>query len=304
MRSSSSLLLLVSVAMLCSSACLAQSSVPSTTVKLWEHGIPGSELNEDGDVPELIIHQVSSSQPTAGVVILPGGGYGGHAIGHEGHEFAAWFDSLGISSAICTYRMRGKGNEGKGYGHPAPMIDAQRAIQTLRSRAKELNLDPNRIGVIGFSAGGHLASTVSTQFVAADPDAADPVLHVSSRPDFSILCYPVIAFGKPFTHRGSQVNLLGNDADAALVESLSNETRVSDQTPPTFLFHTAEDKAVPVQNSLVYYQACVEHGVDAEMHLFNAGRHGLGLAASEPGASLWPGLCHQWLIRHSMATAQ
>lgn len=304
MRSCVFPLLFVSVSFFCSPVCMAQSSLSSTTVKLWEQGIPGSELKDDGDVPELIIHQVSSDQPTAGVVILPGGGYGGHAIGHEGHAFAEWFDSMGISSAICTYRLRGKGNEGKGYGHPAPMIDAQRAIQTLRSRAEELNIDPNRIGVIGFSAGGHLASTVSTQFAAADPNAADPVLRVSSRPDFCILCYPVIAFGKPFGHRGSQINLLGEDADAELVESLSNETRVSEQTPPTFLFHTAKDLAVPVQNSLVYYQACVDHGVDIEMHLFNDGQHGVGLAASTPGASLWPGLCQQWLIRHSMQAAQ
>lgn len=286
------------------SSCSAQSSVSSNTVKLWESGIPGSDLSGNGDVPELIIHQVTSDQPTAGVVILPGGGYGGHAIDHEGHAFAQWFDSMGISSAICTYRMRGKGNQGKGYGHPAPMIDAQRAIQTLRSRAKELNLDPDRIGVIGFSAGGHLASTVSTQFSEADPNAADPILRVSSRPDFCILCYPVIALGKPFTHRGSQNNLLGPDADAELVQSLSNETRVSNQTPPTFLFHTAADKTVPVQNSLVYYEACVSHGVDVEMHLFNNGHHGLGLAASTPGASQWPGLCQQWLIRHSMAAAK
>ena len=283
--------------------CSAQSSGSTTTVKLWQDGIPGSDLKQDGDTPELIIHQVVSDQPTAGVVILPGGGYGHHAIGHEGHAFAEWFDSMGISSAICTYRMRGKGNEGQGYGHPAPMIDAQRAIQTLRSRAQELNLDPNRIGVIGFSAGGHLASTVATQFAQADPNATDPVLRVSSRPDFCILCYPVIALGKPFTHQGSQKNLLGADAGADLVKSLSNETRVSEQTPPTFLFHTAADKAVPVQNSLVYYEACVAHGVDVEMHLFNDGRHGLGLAASTPGASQWADLCQQWLIRHAMTTA-
>ncbi len=299
MRSCVSVFLLSCLGLLCSSSCVGQ-SVSSTTVKLWEEGIPGSDLNGEGDVPKLIIHQVTSDQPTAGVVILPGGGYGHHAIDHEGHAFAEWFDSMGVSSAICTYRMRGKGNEGKGYGHPAPMMDAQRAIQTLRSRAKELNLDPNRIGVIGFSAGGHLASTVSTQFAPANPTSTDPVLRVSSRPDFSILCYPVIALGKPYTHLGSQNNLLGKDADAELVQSLSNETRVSEQTPPTFLFHTAADKGVPVQNSLVYYEACVEHGVDVEMHLFNKGRHGLGLAQSTPGASSWPGLCRQWLTRHSM----
>ncbi len=303
MRWCVSLLMYSSLCLLCTTTCVGQSA-STTTVKLWEDGVPGVDLAGDGDVPELIIRQVKSDRPTAGVVILPGGGYGHHAIDHEGHAFAEWFDSMGISSAICTYRMRGKGNEGKGYGHPAPMMDAQRAIQTLRSQAKKLNLDPNRIGVIGFSAGGHLASTVATQFAEAEPNAVDPVQRVSSRPDFCILCYPVIALGKPFTHQGSQNNLLGKDASAALIESLSNETRVSERTPPTFLFHTAADKAVPVQNSLVYYEACVEHGVDVEMHLFNDGRHGLGLASSTPGASQWPGLCQQWLTRHSMATAK
>ncbi|MCA9141032.1 MAG: alpha/beta hydrolase, partial [Planctomycetales bacterium] len=132
------------------------------TQPLWPDLPPGSTERGEGDVPQLIITKVDSESPTAGVVILPGGGYGGHAMDHEGHQFAEWFKSLGVTSAICTYRLRGKGNAGNGYGHPAPMQDAQRAIQTLRARAKELNLDPNRIGIIGFSAGGHLCSTVST----------------------------------------------------------------------------------------------------------------------------------------------
>ncbi len=267
---------------------------------LWPDGAPGVTANADGDVPQLMITQVKSSTPTAAVVILPGGGYGGHAIGHEGYEFAEWFHSLGISSAICTYRMRGKGNNGQGYGHPAPMMDAQRAIQTLRSRAKELNIDPHRIGVIGFSAGGHLCSTVSTKFVDPDPNSQDPVMRVSSRPDFSILCYPVIGFDKPYTHRGSQRNLLGENPDPELVASLSNETQVSEQTPPTFLFHTQEDKAVPVENSVHYYLACKQNGVPAEMHIFAKGRHGVGLAKDLEGANQWPKLCAAWLTRLGM----
>ena len=247
-----------------------------------------------------MITQVKSDKPTAGVVILPGGGYGGHAIGHEGYDFAEWFSELGMTSAICTYRMRGKGNDGKGYGHPAPMMDAQRAIQTLRARATELNIDPNRIGVIGFSAGGHLCSTVSTKFVDAKPSSDDPIARVSSRPDFSILCYPVIGLGKPYTHKGSQRNLLGADASAELIASLSNEEQVSEKTPPTFLFHTEADKVVPVENSLQYYAACKKNGVAAEMHIFPDGGHGLGLAKGQPGARQWPQLCKAWLSQIGM----
>ena len=252
-------------------------------------------MSGEGDIPQLMITRVESDSPTAGVVILPGGGYHGHAIGHEGYEFAEWFHSLGITSAICTYRLRGKGNNGKGYGHPAPMQDAQRAIQTLRARAKELNIDPSRIGIIGFSAGGHLCSTVSTKFADGDPESDDPIQRVSSRPDFSILCYPVIAFDKPYTHKGSQRNLLGSNPDPDLVASLSNETQVTNDTPPTFIFHTQADKVVPVENALYYYLACKQNGVPAEMHIFPEGRHGVGLAKNVDGASRWPELCKNWL---------
>ena len=270
------------------------------TMELWQGGVPGVTLKADGDVPKLILRKVKSDQPTAGVVILPGGGYGGHAIGHEGHDFADWFESMGVTSVICTYRLRGKGNAGKGYGHPVPMQDAQRAIQTMRANAKQWNLDPNRIGVIGFSAGGHLCSTVSTQFNEGEPASVDPIARVSSRPDFSILCYPVIGFDKPYTHLGSQRNLLGANPDPKLVASLSNESRVTSKTPPTFLFHTAEDKPVPVQNSVQYYLSCIQHNVPVEMHLFPEGRHGLGLATQQAGANQWPALCKDWLKRRGI----
>ena len=267
----------------------------SLIVPLWPNLPPGTTHRGPGDQPQLIVTQAESKSPTAGIVILPGGGYGGHAMGHEGQDIAQWMKSMGISSVICDYRLRGKGNAGKGYGHPSPMLDAQRAIQTMRARAQEWNLDPQRIGVIGFSAGGHLCSTVSTHFAEPDPDSEDPIQRVSSRPDFSILCYPVIALGKPHTHKGSQRNLLGDHASDELIKELSNELQVSDRTPPTFLFHTGEDTAVPVQNSLDYYQACVRHGVPAELHVFPKGRHGLGLAAKQDGASQWPDLCKNWL---------
>ncbi len=277
---------------------LADASAGSPVSKqqpLWPDGAPGAGGESEGDVPQLFLTLVESDRPTAAIVILPGGGYGGHAMDHEGQQFAEWFASLGISSAICNYRLRGKGNDGKGYGHPYPMIDAQRAIQTLRAKADEWNIDPSRVGVIGFSAGGHLCSTVSTHFAQIDESSSDPIARVSSRPDFAILAYPVIGFDKPYTHRGSQRNLLGENPDSKLVQSLSNEQQVSDRTPPTFLFHTVEDRAVPVENSIEYFKACRKHGVPAEMHLFPKGRHGLGLAKSEPGASQWPDLCEQWL---------
>ncbi len=289
----------------CSAPTRGEAPIRMTEV-LWPDGAPGAPKQgggQVGDVPDLILTRAKSEQPTAAVVILPGGGYHTHAIDHEGFQFADWFQSIGITSAICTYRHRGKGNDGKGYGHPYPMLDAQRAIQTLRSRSKEWNIDPDRIGVIGFSAGGHLCSTVSTHFAAEDSKATDPVARVSSRPDFAILCYPVIVFDQAFTHRGSQRNLLGDDPDPGLIESLSNERQVSDQTPPTFLFHTAKDKAVPAENSLLYYSACLKNGVEAELHVFPEGAHGLGLAKSQPGAAQWPALCHDWLKRLGMTPA-
>ena len=274
--------------------------VKPTPEPLWPNGAPGVTTHGEGDSPQLFVTKVNSDKPTAAVVILPGGGYHGHAIGHEGYDFAEWFHSMGVTSAICTYRLRGKGNDGKGYGHPAPMADAHRAIQTLRARAKELNVDPNRVGVIGFSAGGHLCSTVSTKFADGDATSNDPIERVSSRPNFAILCYPVIGFDKPWTHYGSQHNLLGKDADPKLVASLSNESQVSELTPPTFIFHTEADKAVPVENALQYYEACKKHGVAAEMHVFAKGRHGLGLAKGHEGASQWPDLCKAWLQRLGM----
>ena len=299
MKKISAILLFLSISLACISSVAADEDTDQdagrTRQPLWPGMPPGATVQGEGDVPELIITLVDSNAPTAAIVILPGGGYNGHAIGHEGYQIADWFKGMGISSAICTYRLRGKGNHGKGYGHPIPLQDAQRAIQTLRSNATNWKIDPERIGVIGFSAGGHLCSTVSTRFAEPDPDSADPIARVSSRPDFSILCYPVIAFGQPHTHLGSQRNLIGADADEATIRDVSGETHVGEETPPSFLFHTGADRVVPPQNSLDYYRALVQHKVPSELHIFPKGRHGLGLAKGHPGASAWPGLCEQWL---------
>lgn len=266
-------------------------SAEPTTELLWPAGAPGAKGNGPADKPTLTIYLPEPAKATGtAVVICPGGGYGFVAIDHEGHQIARWFNSLGVAGFILDYRHRNKG-----YGHPAPLQDAQRAVRTVRARADQWKIDPSRIGIMGFSAGGHLASTAGTHFDKGNPDAADPIERASCRPDFMILCYPVIAFGEPYTHRGSQQNLLGKDADPKLVESLSNEKQVTSETPPTFLFHTDEDTGVPPENSIQFYLALRRAKVPAELHVFQVGRHGLGLAAETPGTCLWPACCEAWL---------
>ncbi len=236
--------------------------------------------------------------PRSAIVICPGGGYGNLAIDHEGHQIAEWLNGHGMACFILEYRHRRRG-----YGHPAPLLDVQRAIRLVRSNRKRWGIDPERVGVIGFSAGGHLASTVSTHFDSGNPQAADPIDRESCRPDFAILCYPVISLIESFTHRGSRRNLLGSDPDSKLVESLSNERQVTPQTPPTFLWHTQEDRGVLVENSVAYFSALNKHRVAAELHVFQRGRHGLGLAKGTTGAEQWPRLCQAWLSEQGVLPA-
>ena len=272
------------------SASLVSADEPKREL-LWPNGAPDAKGDTPNDKPTLTICLPPKDKATkAAVVVCPGGGYGGLAVDHEGKQIAEWFNNMGIAAFILEYRHRGRG-----YGHPAPLQDAQRAIRTVRARAAEFGIDPSKIGIMGFSAGGHLASSAGTHFDAGKADAADPIQRVSCRPDFMILCYPVIAFDAPFTHRGSQYNLLGKDAPAELVESMSSEKQVTDQTPPTFLFHTDEDRGVPVENSIVFFLALRKHKVPAEMHVFRKGSHGRGLARNVPGTSLWPEACQEWL---------
>jgi acetyl esterase/lipase len=272
---------------------LAAAAEPKTEL-LWPDGAPGAKGTEAKDKPTLIIYLPEKKQDQqaggVGIVICPGGGYGHLAMDHEGHQIAQWLNEHGIAGFICDYRHRNKG-----YGHPAPLDDAQRAIRTVRARAKEFDVDPGKIGIIGFSAGGHLCSTAVTHFDNGDSSAKDAVMRVSSRPDFGILCYPVIAFDQPFTHRGSQRNLLGEGAATELTKSLSNELQVTEQTPPCFLWHTEEDKGVPAENSVVFYQAMLAHKVPGELHVYEKGKHGLGLAKTTPGTSAWPDACLAWL---------
>ncbi|MBN2451295.1 MAG: alpha/beta hydrolase [Lentisphaeria bacterium] len=272
-----------------SMAC-ATAATPTTEL-LWPSGAPGATGDEPKDKPTLTYFLPAPEQATGtAIVICPGGGYHGLATGHEGRDIGAWLNSFGVAGVMLEYRMRGKG-----YGHPAPLQDAQRAIRTLRARGAELGIAPDRIGILGFSAGGHLASTAGTHFDPGDPRAEDPIERVSCRPDFLVLCYAVIAFGEPFTHYGSQWNLIGKDAPPELVRSLSNEKQVTAQTPPTFLFHTDEDRGVPAENSTAFYQALRRVKVPAELHIYRKGGHGLGLAITVPGTCGWPAACRAWL---------
>jgi acetyl esterase/lipase len=270
--------------------CLQCHAAEPTTIELWKNGAPGTPPTKPKDEPVLYLTRPAANATTTAVIVLPGGGYGGLAISYEGHDVADWFDSFGVTAFVLKYRMHGTGHL-----YPVPMMDGQRAIRTVRARAAEWGIDPTRIGVLGFSAGGHLASMLGTHFDNGNPASADPIERVSSRPDFLILCYPVISLEAPTTHRGSLENLLGKMPDPKLVHNLSNETQVTPQTPPTFIFQTSEDKSVPAENAVAFYLALHKAGVPAEMHIFQSGKHGVGLAQTIPGSNKWPELCHEWL---------
>ncbi len=258
---------------------------------LWPDGAPGAKADGHNDQPAITIYRApADTNIGTAVVICPGGGYGHLAMGHEGTDIAKWFNAMGVTAFVLEYRMS-KG----GYRHPIPLHDAQRAIRTVRSRANELHIAPDRIGIIGFSAGGHLASTAGTHFDSGDASAADQIDRLGCRPDFMILCYPVIAFGESFTHKGSQRNLIGKDASPELIESLSNEKQVTQETPPTFLFHTDADSGVQSENSVAFYLALRKAKVPAELHIFEKGRHGVGLARNIPATRQWPTACKNWL---------
>lgn len=254
---------------------------------LWPNGAPGALGMADEDKPSIAPYLAKSPNGTA-VVVCPGGGYGALAMDHEGVQVAKWLNSLGISAFVLKYRL------GPKYRHPTMIDDAQRAIRTVRTRAASLHVQEDRIGIWGFSAGGHLASTAATHCDAGDPSAADPIDRAGSRPDFAILSYPVISLGE-FAHVGSRNNLLGKNPDPKLVEDLSNDRRVTPQTPPTFLFHTTADAAVPVENSVRFYLALRKAGVPAELHIFQNGPHGVGLAPTDATLSAWPVLLANWL---------
>lgn len=260
------------------------------TILLWPGGAPGAVGTEEADRPSLTVHLPPAQRAAAtGIVVCPGGGYAKLAMEHEGRQVAEWLNSLGVAAFVLKYRL------GPRYRHPAPLQDAQRALRIVRSRAAEFGVAPDRIGVWGFSAGGHLAATLATHFDDGDPAAADPVERAGCRPDFLILAYPVISFTTEYRHEGSRRNLLGEDPDPALLESLSLEKQVRPGTPPAFLFHTDEDKSVPPENSVLFYLALRKAGVPAELHVYERGRHGVGLAPGHPVLSSWPARLADWL---------
>ncbi len=255
-------------------------------VPLWPDGTPGLATAEPQEVPQLTPYLVTSDQPRGAVIVCPGGGYARRAP-HEGQPIAEMVNSHGIHGFVCDYRVAP-------YKHPWPLTDGLRAVRWVRHHATELNILPDKIAILGFSAGGHLAASVSTHWDLGRADAPDPIDRLSSRPDASILCYAVISFGA-FGHTGSMQNLLGKDPDPELRDMLSNELQVNETTPPAFLWHTAEDPGVPVRNSLAYADALAQHKVRFELHVYPDGRHGLGLAPELPHVATWAKLCGEWL---------
>jgi acetyl esterase/lipase len=268
----------------------------SQEIVLWEGGAPDALGKADTDIPTLTAYRAPRAANGTAVVIAPGGGYQNLAMEHEGRQFAYWFNAMGVTAFVLKYRL------GPRYHHPIELGDAQRAIRTVRARAAEFGIVADRIGMMGFSAGGHLTSTAGTHFDNGKVDASDPIERVSSRPDFLILGYPVISFDAAITHAGSLRNLLGEKPDPKLVEDLSNDLRVTPQTPPTFIFHTTNDTAVPVENSVRFYLALRKAKVPVEMHLFENGPHGVGMALNDPALSQWPQLLMTWLRSRGLLT--
>jgi acetyl esterase/lipase len=279
----------------------------SKVIDLWNKKIPGSIHNStyhetvdsmDNWIkkkfvtdPKLHVYPAPAEKATGiAVIICPGGAYWGLAIAHEGEDVAKWLNSLGITAFILHYRLPSDAimvNKSVG-----PLQDAQKAIRMIRQHAKEWKIDPARIGIMGFSAGGHLASTLSTHYNEKVYESAE---QISARPDFSLLIYPVISMAEGITHAGSRANLLGENPPPDRVRHFSNEEQVDEQTPPTFLVHSIDDVVVPVQNSVDYALALQKHHVPCELHVYQSGGHGYGLGRSGNTESSWPDACRKWL---------
>lgn len=281
--------LIPALLLLIATTAMAQTVGPEPT-PLWPDGAPGAMGKDESDTPTLRVYLPPKETATgAGVVVCPGGGYGILAMDHEGTQVAKWFNRIGVAGFVLRYRHAPK------YRHPTPLEDAQRAVRFVRANAEKFGVARNRVGVMGFSAGGHLASTAATHFDRGKPAANDSIDRESCRPDFAILCYPVISMTEPFGHGGSKKNLLGDNPDPQLAELLSNEKQVTAETPPTFLFHTGEDTGVPVANALAFYSACVKHKVPAELHVYQFGPHGVGLAPADPATHGWKDRLADWM---------
>lgn len=289
---------LLAVFMLAAVPALAQGGQPlppmpiqdGQTIPLWSGAAPGAQGTADADVPAITVFLPRTmTAGTPAMIVCPGGGYGSLAANHEGRQVANFLNSLGMAAFVLRYRL------GPKYHHPVQLGDAQRAIRTVRAKSADWRIDPSRIGIMGFSAGGHLAMTASTIFDGGAADAADPIDRAGSRPDFTVLGYPVISMTAAWTHQGSKRNLLGDPPDADLAAKLSGEKAVTKETPPTFIFQTNQDTAVPAENAVHYYLALRQNGVAAEMHVFERGPHGVGLANNDPALSMWSTLLANWL---------
>ena len=289
---------LIAVFMLAAVPALAQGGQPlppmpiqdGQVIPLWSGAAPGAQGTADADVPAITVFLPRTmTAGTPAMIVCPGGGYGSLAANHEGRQVANFLNSLGMAAFVLRYRL------GPKYHHPVELGDAQRAIRTVRAKSGDWRIDPSRIGIMGFSAGGHLAMTASTIFDGGAADAADPIDRAGSRPDFAVLGYPVISMTAAWTHQGSKRNLLGDPPDADLAAKLSGEKAVTKETPPTFIFQTNQDTAVPAENAVHYYLALRQNGVAAEMHVFERGPHGVGLANNDPALSMWSTLLANWL---------
>jgi acetyl esterase/lipase len=259
-------------------------------IPLWSGAAPGALGTADTDIPTITVYLPRTlAANTPAMIVCPGGAYVNLAMNHEGRQVASYLNSLGMAAFVLKYRL------GPRYHHPIELGDAQRAIRLLRAHAAEWRLDPARIGIMGFSAGGHLAMSASTRFDTGDPNVADVVDRAGSRPDFAVLGYPVISMTESWTHQGSKNNLLGANPDPELAKSLSGEQAVRKDTPPTFIFQTNADTTVPAENSVYYYLALRKAGVPAEMHVFEKGPHGVGLANDDAALSEWSKLLANWL---------
>jgi acetyl esterase/lipase len=271
----------------------SRAEVPAP-IPLWPGGAPGALGATSNDIPTLTLYLPDSIPPGgttgAAMVICPGGGYS-HLAPHEGKNYALWLNQHGIAGFVLKYRL-GSG----GYRHPVMLEDAARAMRLVRARATEWKVDPRRVGIMGSSAGGHLASTLMTHFDLGNTNAADPVERQSSRPDIGILCYPLITMGE-YTHQGSKINLLGAHPPPELVKLLSNELQVTTNTPPCFIWQTFEDKTVSVENSLMFAEALRKNHVPFDLHIYQKGKHGLGLNDTPPFAHPhpWADDCLFWL---------
>lgn len=280
-------LLLVVLLALVPSLCAQQKPAPPV-FPLWPDGAPMAQGSAPADQPRITVFLPAKQTTRTAVVICPGGAYAMLATDHEGHQIARWLNNLGIVAFMLEYRL------GTKYHHPVEMMDAQRAVRWVRAHADEYHFDGARIGIIGFSAGGHLASTVATHFDAGDASAKDPIDKVSSRPDFAILIYPVIApLGEAAAFSFEQ--LLGKNADPKLVEEVTNDLHVTSQTPPTFLVHSDDDNAVLPENSVRFYLALRKAHVPSEMLILPTGGHGYGLAPFDPVLSGYPRHIEDWL---------